>query len=162
MSFFYKNRGVITVFVTLIMVPIVVFTGTMVDLARLKLYSSLAVVTADGYGEAVLSEYDNVLKEMYGLFSVTQSEDGKKTIEKYAKQAAYAFNPNGDDSKLSGFMPYKNATVKVSHSAVEGATLSNPNVLLSQISAFMKFRAAQELLSGDNPITSSQKSFPNH
>lgn len=49
MSFFYKNRGVITVFVTLIMVPIVVFTGTMVDLARLKLYSSLAVVTADGY-----------------------------------------------------------------------------------------------------------------
>ena len=89
MSFFYKNRGVITVFVTLIMVPIVVFTGTMVDLARLKLYSSLAVVTADGYGEAVLSEYDNVLKEMYGLFSVTQSEDGKKTIEKYAKQAAY-------------------------------------------------------------------------
>lgn len=152
MSFFYKNRGVITVFVTLIMVPIVVFTGTMVDLARLKLYSSLAVVTADGYGEAVLSEYDNVLKEMYGLFSVTQSEDGKKTIEKYAKQAAYAFNPNGDDGKLSGFMPYKNATVKVSHSAVEGATLSNPNVLLSQISAFMKFRAAQELLSGDNPI----------
>ena len=100
MSFFYKNRGVITVFVTLIMVPIVVFTGTMVDLARLKLYSSLAVVTADGYGEAVLSEYDNVLKEMYGLFSVTQSEDGKKTIEKYAKQAAYAFNPNGDDLSL--------------------------------------------------------------
>lgn len=152
MSFFYKNRGVITVFVTLIMVPIVVFTGTMVDLARLKLYSSLAVVAADSYGEAVLSEYDNVLKEMYGLFSITQTEDGKNAIEKYARQAAYTFNPNGDDGKLSGFMPYKNATVKISHSAVEGATLNNPNVLLSQISAFMKFRAAEELLSGDSPV----------
>lgn len=152
MSFFYKNRGVITVFVTLIMVPIVVFTGTMVDLARIKLYNSLAVVAADSYGEAVLSEYDNVLKEMYGLFSITQTEDGKKSIEKYAKQAAYTFNHNGDDGKLSGFMPYKNATVKISYSAVEGATLNNPNVLLSQISAFMRFRAAEELLSGDSPV----------
>lgn len=152
MSFFYKNRGVITVFVTLIMVPIVVFTGTMVDLARLRLYNSLAVVAADSYGEAVLSEYDNVLKEMYGLFSITQTEDGKKVIEKYTKQAAYTFNPNGDDSELSGFMPYKNATVNISHSAVEGATLNNPNVLLSQISAFMKFRAAEELLSGNNTV----------
>ncbi len=152
MSFFYKNTGVITVFVTLIMVPVVVFTGTMVDLARVKLYSSLAVVAADSYGEAVLSEYDNVLKEMYGLFSITQTEEGKKTIEEYSKQAAYSFNPNGDDGDLSGFMPYKNATVKINYSSVEGATLNNPNVLLSQISAFMKFRAVEEFLSDNNPI----------
>ena len=66
-----NGRGFITVFVTLIMVPVVVCTGTMVDAARLKLYSSQAAMAADAYGEVVLSEYDNLLKELYGLFSVT-------------------------------------------------------------------------------------------
>ena len=56
-----KNRGFITVFVTLIMVPVIVFTGTMVDLSRMKLYSSQAAMAADSYGEVALSKYDNLL-----------------------------------------------------------------------------------------------------
>ena len=68
------SRGIITVFVTLIMVPVVAITGIMVDVSRLKLYSSQAVMAADAYGEVILSEFDNLLKELYGLFSVTQNK----------------------------------------------------------------------------------------
>ena len=57
-----KNQGIITVFVVLIMVPVVVITGLMVDIARAKLFAAQVAMSSDFYGEAILSEYDNVLK----------------------------------------------------------------------------------------------------
>lgn len=141
----YGNHGIITVFVTLIMVPVVAITGIMVDVTRLKMYSSQAVMVADSYGEAVLSEYDNILKELYGLFSVTQNEEGLAAIEELNKYMQYSFNPDGDSKGITGFMPYSKADVQLSYEKVEGATLGNNNVLATQIADFMKFRVVQEL-----------------
>ena len=140
-----KNHGIITVFVTLMMVPVVAITGIMVDVTRLKMYSSQAVMVADSYGEAVLSEYDNILKELYGLFSVTQNEEGLAAIEELNKYMQYSFNPDGDSKGLTGFMPYGRADVQLSYEKVEGASLNNNNVLATQIADFMKFRVVQEL-----------------
>ena len=155
-----NGRGFITVFVTLIMVPVVVCTGTMVDAARLKLYSSQAAMAADAYGEVVLSEYDNLLKELYGLFSVTQNQEGLEAIEKFQKYTKYSFAPNGDNQKLDGFMPYENAKVEVSYENVEGASLSNNNVLMTQISDFMKFRVIEEIM-GERDILAALEKFDN-
>ncbi len=141
-----KNQGVITVFVTLIMVPVVAFTGIMVDAARLKSYSSQAAMVADSYGEAVLGEYDNLLKELYGLFSVTQSEEGMEALEELKKYSGYAFVPNGDENGLDGFMPYKNAIIEIDYENVDGATLDDNNVLMTQISDFMRFRIVEQVL----------------
>lgn len=148
-----KSKGIITVFVTLMLVPMIVCTGTMVDAARLKLYSSQAAMVADTYGEVVLSEYDNLLKDLYGLFSITQSEEGKKAIEDLAAYTTYSFIPNGDKEEgkgFSGYMPYKDAKVEVSYKPIEGAKLSDRDVLSTQIGDFMKFRAIAEMLEGDN------------
>ena len=155
-----NGRGFITVFVTLMMVPVVVCTGTMVDAARLKLYSSQAAMAADAYGEVVLSEYDNLLKELYGLFSVTQNQEGLEAIEKFQKYTKYSFAPNGDNQKLEGFMPYKDAKVEVSYENVEGASLSNNNVLMTQISDFMKFRVIEEIM-GERNILETLDQFDN-
>ncbi len=142
-----KNRGFITAFVALIMVPVVAITGTMVDVARLKLYSSQAVMAADSYGEAVLSEYDNTLKELYGLFSVTQNEEGLAAIEELAKCTGYSFNPNGDgELNAEGFMPYKDAVVNIKHEKLPESSLSNTVVMSAQISDFMKFRVVEEVM----------------
>ena len=81
MKFFLKNQGVITAFVTMIMVPVVVFTGIFVDISRFKFCSSQAIMAADAYAEGVLGTYDNVLKELYGLFSITQDEEALEAIE---------------------------------------------------------------------------------
>ncbi len=140
------SRGIITVFVTLIMVPVVAITGIMVDVSRLKLYSSQAVMTADAYGEVVLSEFDNLLKELYGLFSVTQNAEGLEAIEKLAKYMNYSFDPNGDGKGLSGFMPYKDADVELDYTKVDGASLSNNNVLMTQIADFMKYRIVEDVM----------------
>ena len=155
-----KNQGIITVFVTLIMVPVVVITGILVDVSRLKMYSSQAVMAADSYGESVLSEFDNVLKELYGLFSIAQSEEGKNAIIKLAEYAGYSFNPNGDSNGVSGFMPYQNIDMEVVYENYPGASLSNNNVLETQISDFMRFRIIEELLEGAG-ILSTLSSFDN-
>lgn len=142
----------ITVFVVLIMVPVVTITGILVDLSRLKLYSSQALAAADAYGDSVLSEFDNLLKDLYGLFSITQNEEGLAAIETLAKYAGYSFDPDGGDEStggalgLTGFMPYKNADVRFGYSKVEGASLSNNNVLMTQVSDFMKYRIIEEVL----------------
>ena len=144
------QKGMITVFVTLMMVPVVVITGCMADFARIKLYSSQAVMAADAYGEAILSEYDNLLKELYGLFSVTQNEEGLAAIEELKSYAENSFSPNQDGRGLSGFMPYESADVDLVYEKVEGASLSNNNVLMTQISDFMKYRIAEEVLADDS------------
>ncbi|MDO4295487.1 MAG: DUF5702 domain-containing protein [bacterium] len=141
-----NSHGIITVFVTLMMVPVVAITGVMVDVSRLKLYSSQAVMAADSYGDGVLSEFDNLLKDLYGLFSVTQNEEGLKAIEDLKKYATYSFKPNGDEKGLTGFMPYKDVDVELLYEKVDGASLSNNNVLMTQISDFMKYRIVEEVL----------------
>lgn len=141
-----KQHGIITVMVTLLMVPMVVISGLMVDASRIKMYSSQAAMAADSYAEAVLSEYEYILKDIYGLYSVTQEEELSKIAEEMEEYAKLSFQPNGKDSSLAGFMPYKNADVDFSCEAQEGASLSNEVVLMTQISQFMKYRIAQILL----------------
>ena len=147
MIFRRKDRGLITVFVTLILVPVIVCTGTMVDFARMRLYSSQAAMTADIYGETLLSEYDHTLKELYGLFALTQNEDAKTAIVEIAEQyAKYSFNPNGEGEEIGGWMPYKDANVTMTYLAIEGSSLANNNVLSTQINDFMKFRVVEMVI----------------
>ena len=152
------SHGIITVFLTLMMVPVVAISSVMVDVARLNLYSSQAVMAADTYGDAVLSEFDNLLKELYGLFSVTQNKEGLEAVNKLADTVGYSFNPVGDGKALSGFMPYKDADVKISYEKVDGASLSNNNVLMTQISDFMKYRIVEQVMD-ENGILSSLGEF---
>ena len=144
-----KSRGIITVFVTLIMVPVVMFTGIFVDAARIKLYSSQAAMAADSYGEVVLSEYDNLLKDLYGLFSVTQNATGLQAIKDLAEYTGYSFNPASPGKELEGFMPYKNASVEVKYEKVAGADLVNENVLMTQIADFMRYRSIACLMQNE-------------
>lgn len=158
-----NNKGSITVMVVLILVPTIFFNGFMVDLARIKLYSNQALLTADNYGEAVLSCYDNVLKELYGLFAISQDEDGKKAIEALEKYMSTSFNPNSNtvssslatfigNTSYNGMMPYKNADVQLDYKPSAGANLGNSDVLATQIGDFMKFRIAQQLWNDDSGV----------
>lgn len=140
-----KSGGFITAFVALMLVPMITFTGLMVDLSRMKFYSSQAAMAADSYGEAALSKYDMLLKELYGLFAMTQDAEALKAVEELAQYTEYSFQPNGDNIGVSGFMPYQDADVSVKYEAIDSATLGNHNVLLTQVSDFMKYRVYEEL-----------------
>ncbi len=167
MNFFRRMKGSITVFVTLILVPTIFFEGFMVDLARIKLYSNQAVMTADSYGEAVISMYDNLLKELYGLFAVTQDKEAMEQIKVLEEYMQSSFKPANNVigwshlqgiqdfmglNSTKGFMPYQNAEIMLSYNHVPGSSLSNPYILGSQIGDFMKFRIAMTLLEDDDSI----------
>ncbi|MCI9051908.1 MAG: hypothetical protein HFI05_08295 [Lachnospiraceae bacterium] len=168
MNFFKKTKGSITVLVTLILVPTIFFEGFMVDLARIKLYSNQAVMTADNYGEAVISMYDNLLKELYGLFAITQDEEALKQLSSLEEYIKSSFHPAeneigwkhleglqgymGLNSSREGFMPYKDADVTLSYEVVPDSALSNASILGTQIGDFMKFRIALTLFNGDDAI----------
>lgn len=174
MSLFLKRtRGSMTVMVSLILIPTIFFTGFMVDLARIKLYGNQAVMTADNYGEAVISTYDNLLKELYGLFAVAQSEEGKKALDELDAYIQSSFTPNENTisqqylqsifgtTSYSGFMPYNQADVTLSYEPVSGANLDTNAVLSTQIGDFMKFRIVQTLEGSGSTIMSAVSEVQN-
>ncbi len=149
--------------VTMILIPTIVFNTFMVDLARLKLYGNQAVMAADNYGESVLSVYDNLLKDLYGLFAVTQDTEALKAVEAMAEYGKASFSPNTQkvafkhltpitDYTFSGFMPYKEAEVELSYKPVSNANLGNDYVLMTQVGDFMRFRIGQALFSGGETV----------
>lgn len=156
----HRERGSITVFLSMILIPTIFLTGLLTDLARIKLYSNQALMTADNYGEAVLTQYDNVLKELYGLFSVTQDEKGLQAVETLQDYMKTSFDPSMNSTQfqhLQGtflnkgksydgdFMPYKKADVKLEWEAASAdANLKNEDVLSTQIGDFMRYRIVKE------------------
>ena len=155
--FLKRGRGSITVFVTLILVPTIFFTGFLVDLARIKLYSNQAVMTADNYGNAVLSQYDNLLKELYGLFAVTQSDEGLEALSNFEEYMKSSFDPTVNDMNIEGFMPYRSADISLGYEFIDDADLGNSDIFTTQVADFMKFRAAQVLLGGIEGILSGEE-----
>ena len=155
---FRKNdgsTGSITVLVTLILVPTIFINAFMVDLARLKLYGDQAAMTAYNYGEALLSVYDNVLKDIYGLFAMSNNKAGEDAVKLLEGYLTSSFNPNSNtiswshlnallpQTSYSGFMPYESAEVTLSKDNCTGANLANEDVLATQLGDFMRFRIAQ-------------------
>lgn len=174
--FLKRSKGSITVLVTLILIPTIFFTGFLVDLARLKLYGNQAVMTADNYGETVLTQYDNLLKELYGLFAVTQDEEALKQLEKLQEYVQSSFTPASatvswnhleevqqllGTVSYEGFMPYQSAEVALNHEFVENANLRNHEVFSTQVGDFMKFRIAQQLIGDGNDILEAVSSVQN-
>ena len=149
------SRGTITVFVTLIMVPVILLNAFIVDMTRVKLYGNQAVMVADNCAEAALTNYDNLLKEMYGLFAMSQdeaAEEALKQIEEYVKYSS--FDPNSHTmlgESYEGFMPYSTANLQFGEFAYpDGANLGNDAVLQTQIGDFMRFRIVPETIQAMN------------
>ncbi len=165
MQLFGKTKGAVTVMVVLILIPTVFFTSFLSDLARLKLSGNQAVMAADTYGEAILTYYDNALKELYGLFAVTQSEEGKKKLDELDDVVKASFLPNSStvgslfsldalnntsspvlsNVSYSGFMPYADNNPEFRYEPVYNSSLQNPVILSTQISDYMRYRVFSQL-----------------
>ena len=95
-----NSKGSITIFSTLVLIPVVFFMGFFADLVRIKSYTNMAIMAADSYGEAYLAQYDNILKDAYGLFAITQESDGIAEAEFYKEAIKWDFDPSGE--KITG------------------------------------------------------------
>ncbi len=91
---------------------------------------------------AALSSYNTELKDVYGLFAVTEiSTTEIKTYFQNSLSGASSM----DDSELSHFIDLKTTSFEVS--GVPGTELTNPDVLERQMVEYMKYRVPADATS---------------
>ena len=71
-----KNiRGAVTVFVTVLLIPAVLVSGTGVDIARIFAARSTARDANQLAANALMTNYDALLQDLYGLYAVIGGDD---------------------------------------------------------------------------------------
>ena len=153
-------------------------SGIIVDSSRIKLGRGVASSAVDLTLNTALTHYDSVLKEIYGLFAMSQTvEDLDKNLEAYFKKTIMGSNipedeadeytrqimetlrttyPEVNDDGFSDFLKidYSN----FSFEKIPNSQLSNPEILKKQIVDFMKYRGPISMGMG---FFQSLKSFNN-
>lgn len=139
-----KQGGSICVFLTLILVPVLIFSGIIVDASRL--FASKTVVSGAGdlAMNAALAQYDEMLKDSYGLTAMAKDPGSPQEQEELKKMfcesisARYLKSSDSDD--LSSVIQVALAENGFEAKGVSSSSLADVNVLRQQIVEYMKFR----------------------
>jgi len=167
----HKNRGAISIFLVIVLVPMIVLSAIFVDMSRITLAKSVASSSGTLTLNTALTNYDAVLKDMYGLFATSQNTDelfenletyylscieaagvAETDAEDYVGQIMdYLKSAAGNDDLLNMDLTSFEVTKPT------GGDLANPAILKSQIVEFMKYRAPINLGMGIIDALSSIK-----
>ena len=131
-----KTKGAITVFLCIVLSAIFLVIGTFTDGARLRLAHSHVQRANKSAISSVLANYNNELKDEYGLFGVYMDDDTiQETFEDY-------FCKNlGIVGEGKSMYDFSIEDIKL-HNRY---SLENKDVFENQIMEFMKYRAPYEL-----------------
>lgn len=171
MAHLSKRKGAISVFLLIIFMVTYVFMGLLVDAARYKMAQAYAEAALDNACSSVLSNYNQLVYDLYGVFSVdipADEEDVQKKVQtmcdKYLEESlglAGVFDTASYktllskliDGSLSESSDKKVLTTKSMYdfevtelTAGTDITLADTSNFENQIIEYMKFRAPVELL----------------
>lgn len=137
-----KEHGSVTIFLTILLVPMLIVAGVFVDVGRYQLSKAAVTSAADLTLRSYLANYDTALKEVYGLYAVSQKDEGNRN----SLYASY-FDDNlgwNDQDSMDFLKLYKitsESSDNFSVKGMEGSSLANPDMLKQQIIEYMKYRA---------------------
>ncbi|MDR0469810.1 MAG: hypothetical protein LBH09_07555, partial [Peptococcaceae bacterium] len=139
----HNRHGAVTVMVSMMLIPALLISGTAVDLARIHTAKGMAQNTNQLLLNAALSQYDALLKDLYGLFGVAQ-EDAVLgyMVDNYVKMSIYGEDP-GDawiQTGLGSFNTFAGSSASAMLSPIPGNNLRNKDILRRQIEEYMKYR----------------------
>ena len=69
-----KVRGSISVLMVIILLPMLTFSAVIVDLSRINMAKQMMSSAGDLTMNSALANYDTILKDVYGLFAMSQLE----------------------------------------------------------------------------------------
>lgn len=166
-EFFIKkngSRGSVTVFLTMILVPMLLLMITLTDYAKISVAKRQVSGAGDVALNAGLSYYDRYLQDMYGLFAVSEDINSlNDNLEVYFKNTLLGEGIDTSDPFISKIVKlitdardsdeaYINLINLTSHKfeikEVEGANLINTALLSNQIMDYMKYRGPVVLVGG--------------
>lgn len=155
---FKKTKGVISVFLVMILVPMLTASSVLVDASKMVLAHSVAESAADLALNTVLTHYDRKLNEYYGLISSAQNMDeAYAAAEKFFvdcmksqgisdEDSSGVFNQimgyiSGDSTSISDFLGISADEEALTVKPLENSSLGNAAIFKTQVVEFMKYRA---------------------
>ncbi len=157
MKFVEKTKGAISIFLVIILVPMLTVSSLFVDASRVKLSTAVMSSAGDLTMNTALTNYDTVLKDMYGLFATAQDkEDLFAKLEDYYRTCIVSSGISGTaaDSYVSELMASLGMVSEgdssdllnmqltdFSTKEIPNANLANATIVKSQIVNFMKYRS---------------------
>lgn len=170
MDFCRKNKGYISILLCILLLPMVTYATMIIDATRLQSVRVEVQSAGDLAINAAMSEYDQLLEDMYGLFANAKSkeeiepairqyfeetisgkigysntENGKK-IQQFANELT-SFVMQGENVKeddLTNFLQVQLLQVDDEYAfkfePIESSAISNPNIMKAQIIDYMKYK----------------------
>ena len=164
MEFCRKNRGSISIFLLLVLLPMVTYATMIIDASRLQSAKTEISGAGDLAMSSAMADYEATLHELYGLFAMSPDEEqlkknvqsyfeknirnslGDEADKDYIKKSAkeitdMAFSSDEIDINEYDFDNLINMNPEnVEASYVKDSSLANPYILKRQIMEFMKYR----------------------
>lgn len=157
-----RCRGVISIFLAIVLVPCMVFVCAFADVSRVMLSKSQAVAASDLALYSLMSNYDKDLEQFYGMVASCQDVDkyydaceeyftGMMSASGLSNKEVTLFSDyikslRSGNNQITDFLQV-NIKTEPKIEAVPNSQLgSNPALLEDQIVEFMKYRGPVELV----------------
>ena len=154
-----RIRGSISIFLVIIMVPMMCLSGLIVDGSRVELAKASMSSAGDLAMNSALANYDTVLKDVYGLFAMSQTaKDLEDNLYNYFVDTLMANgivtdeddvqnNPLLQDiagafsGQTSNMLSMEIEEDNFTATKLQDSSLANPYILKNQIVEYQKYRA---------------------
>lgn len=163
-----RIRGSISVLLVIILLPMMTFSALIVDMSRINMAKQMMSSAGDLTMNTALANYDTILKDVYGLFAMSQANNltddelGQELENYFARTlTAYGVVPAEDSNDYvkaligdfteivagtakvdtTDFLEMDLAGIDVTAQRVPDSDLANASVLRKQIVEYMKYRA---------------------
>ena len=136
-----NTKGAVTVFVTLLLIPAMLISGTAVDLARLHTARSIIQDANQLAANATLTQYNSLLYDLYAIFGIAQDDPILGALlDEYISVSV--FGESTTDRGLGTLQLFYGSDITADEPYFpDGKNLRNTDVLRRQIEEYMKFRA---------------------
>ena len=158
MRLFTKNDGAVSVFLVIILVPMLVVTSLFVDVGRMHLGQAMVDSAGDLALNTAMTEFDAKLNDYYGLLGTCKSEEEiKKVSQDFYKESIVSAGLSDEDandlvSKLMGMfgedigeisdlMNLELVEDSFELKKVANSGFNNPAIVKTQVINFMKYRS---------------------
>ncbi|MDR2599903.1 MAG: DUF5702 domain-containing protein [Oscillospiraceae bacterium] len=136
-----NTKGAVTVFVTLLLIPAILISGTAVDLARIHTARSIIQDANQLAANATLTQYNALLYDLYALFAIAEDDPiFEKLLDEYISVSV--FGENNQDKSVGTLQLFYGSNITLEDIEFqESKNLRNEDVLRRQIEEYMKLRA---------------------
>lgn len=162
MKFFHKNNGSVTVLLSLLLLPVLLFSMLSVDLVKIYGARIISKDACDLTLNTAMANFEQKLYDAYGLLSTSaNTEELSNNLAKYYENTINAMNIGIDEDDLyvkniiedvknlisgnnSKSINFNNLIrlncVEFEASGIKGSELYNPEVTKRQVIEYMKYR----------------------